>query len=96
MPRKTRIEIEGGLYHTITRGNGRKDIFHAREDQRKRSMPGDFTQSGLFHVRSIRREIITHLPKIDLVPDLAKLSILEAAHAAAGEADFFVCGGLAG
>ncbi|MGE3170676.1 MAG: hypothetical protein AB7N31_17565 [Pyrinomonadaceae bacterium] len=25
MPRKTRIEIEGGLYHVITRGNGRRE-----------------------------------------------------------------------
>ncbi|MEQ1605593.1 MAG: transposase [Pyrinomonadaceae bacterium] len=32
MPRKTRIEIEGGLYHVITRGNDRKDIFQSRED----------------------------------------------------------------
>lgn len=35
MPRKTRIEIEGGLYHVITRGNDRKDIFHSREDHDK-------------------------------------------------------------
>ena len=35
MPRKTRIEIEGGLYHVITRGNGRQDIFHSREDHDK-------------------------------------------------------------
>ena len=35
MPRKTRIEIEGGLYHVITRGNDRKNIFHAREDHDK-------------------------------------------------------------
>jgi putative transposase len=34
MPRKTRIEIEGGLYHVITRGN-RQDIFHSREDHDK-------------------------------------------------------------
>lgn len=35
MPRKTRIEIEGGLYHLITRGNDRKDIFHSHEDHAK-------------------------------------------------------------
>lgn len=35
MARKTRIEIEGGLYHVITRGNDRQDIFHSREDRPK-------------------------------------------------------------
>ncbi len=35
MARKTRIELEGGLYHLITRGNDRKDIFHSREDHDK-------------------------------------------------------------
>ncbi|MGD9631100.1 MAG: transposase [Pyrinomonadaceae bacterium] len=35
IPRKTRIEIEGGLYHVITRGNGRRDNFHSREDHDK-------------------------------------------------------------
>ena len=28
MPRKTRVEIAGGLYHVLTRGNDRKTIFH--------------------------------------------------------------------
>lgn len=32
MPRKARVEIEGGLYHVITRGNDRRDIFHSDED----------------------------------------------------------------
>lgn len=32
MARKPRIEIEGGLYHVITRGNDRRDIFHCAED----------------------------------------------------------------
>jgi REP element-mobilizing transposase RayT len=32
MARKLRIEIEGGLYHVITRGNDRQDIFHSIED----------------------------------------------------------------
>lgn len=32
MARKPRIEIEGGLYHIITRGVDRREIFHARED----------------------------------------------------------------
>src|SRR5438045_9630185 len=32
MARKPRLEVEGGLYHVITRGNDRQDIFHAEED----------------------------------------------------------------
>lgn len=32
MARKPRLEIEGGLYHVITRGNDRRDIFHSDED----------------------------------------------------------------
>lgn len=35
MARKTRIEVEGGLYHLITRGNDRRDIFHSRVDHDK-------------------------------------------------------------
>ncbi|MEO7538547.1 MAG: transposase [Pyrinomonadaceae bacterium] len=35
MARKPRLEIEGGLYHLITRGNDRQDIFHDPEDHRK-------------------------------------------------------------
>jgi len=35
MARKSRIELEGGLYHVIARGNARQDIFHSREDQQK-------------------------------------------------------------
>lgn len=35
MARKARVEIEGGLYHVITRGNARRDIFHSREDHAK-------------------------------------------------------------
>jgi len=35
MARKARVEVEGGLYHVITRGNGRQDIFHSDEDFRK-------------------------------------------------------------
>jgi REP element-mobilizing transposase RayT len=35
MARRPRIEIEGGLYHVIARGNARRDIFHSREDQLK-------------------------------------------------------------
>jgi hypothetical protein len=30
--RKPRIEIEGGLYHIITRGNSRQRIFGSHED----------------------------------------------------------------
>lgn len=30
-----RIEVEGGLYHIITRGVDRQDIFHSPEDYRK-------------------------------------------------------------
>jgi putative transposase len=35
MARKPRLEIEGGLYHLITRGVNREDIFHSPEDHRK-------------------------------------------------------------
>ncbi len=29
MARKARVEIEGGLYHVITRGNDRQDVFRS-------------------------------------------------------------------
>ncbi len=32
MARKALVEIEGGLYHVITRGNDRHDIFRSHED----------------------------------------------------------------
>jgi len=32
MARRPRLEIEGGLYHVITRGNDRRPIFHSKED----------------------------------------------------------------
>jgi REP element-mobilizing transposase RayT len=32
MPRKPRIEIDGGLYHVITRGNNRRKIFRSLDD----------------------------------------------------------------
>lgn len=35
MARKPRLEIEGGLYHIITRGVDRRDIFHSHEDRQK-------------------------------------------------------------
>ncbi len=35
MARKPRIEVDGGLYHLITRGNARQDIFHSPEDHIK-------------------------------------------------------------
>ena len=35
MARKSRIEVEGGLHHLITRGNDRRDIFHSRMDHEK-------------------------------------------------------------
>lgn len=35
MARKPRVELEGGLYHVIVRGNARQDIFHSREDHLK-------------------------------------------------------------
>jgi REP element-mobilizing transposase RayT len=35
MARKPRVEVEGGLYHVITRGNDRQNIFHSREDHSK-------------------------------------------------------------
>jgi len=35
MARKTRAEIEGGLYHVITRGNNRQQIFNAPADYEK-------------------------------------------------------------
>ncbi|MBV9240511.1 MAG: transposase [Acidobacteria bacterium] len=35
MARKPRLELEGGLYHVITRGNDRMDVFHSAEDHAK-------------------------------------------------------------
>ncbi len=35
MARKPRLEVEGGLYHVITRGVDRRDIFHSPEDHQK-------------------------------------------------------------
>jgi putative transposase len=35
MARKPRVEVEGGLYHLITRGVDRRDIFHSPEDHKK-------------------------------------------------------------
>ena len=35
MARKARVEVEGGLYHLITRGNDRQDIFHSQDDYLK-------------------------------------------------------------
>ena len=35
MARRVRVEVEGGLYHVITRGNNRRDIFHSHEDRLK-------------------------------------------------------------
>jgi len=35
MPRKTRAEVEGGLYHVITRGNNRRRIFNSADDFQK-------------------------------------------------------------
>ena len=33
MGRPWRIEYEGGLYHVLSRGNERKDIFHDDQDR---------------------------------------------------------------
>jgi len=35
MARKLRVEVEGGLYHAITRGNDRQDIFHSADNYLK-------------------------------------------------------------
>ena len=35
MARRPRVELEGGSYHFITRGNDRQNIFHSREDHLK-------------------------------------------------------------
>jgi putative transposase len=35
MARKARLEVEGGLYHIITRGVDQRDIFHSPEDYQK-------------------------------------------------------------
>ena len=35
MPRKARAEVEGGLYHLITRGNNRRPIFNSPDDYEK-------------------------------------------------------------
>ena len=50
------IEVEGGLYHIITRGVDRRDIFHSPEDHQKflallavqkAKLPFVFTYTGL-------------------------------------------------
>ena len=35
MPRRARVEVEGGLYHVITRGNNRRPIFSSPADYEK-------------------------------------------------------------
>lgn len=35
MARRLRVEVEGGLYHVITRGNDQQDVFHSGEDHLK-------------------------------------------------------------
>jgi putative transposase len=35
MARKARAEVAGGLYHVITRGNNRRQIFHSPADYQK-------------------------------------------------------------
>src|SRR5260370_30524608 len=35
MARQSRVEVEGGLYHLITRGNNRQAIFHDSDDYLK-------------------------------------------------------------
>ena len=35
MARRPRIEVEGGLYHIITRGNNRQTIFNSADDYDK-------------------------------------------------------------
>ena len=35
MARKPRVEVEGGLYHVITRGNNRRVIFDGPDDHHK-------------------------------------------------------------
>ena len=35
MARKTRAEVEGGLYHVLTRGNNRRQIFNSLADYDK-------------------------------------------------------------
>jgi len=35
MARRPRLEIAGGLYHVVARGNDRQDIFHSAEDHLK-------------------------------------------------------------
>ena len=35
MARRLRVELEGGLYHLIARGNDRQDVFHTAEHHGK-------------------------------------------------------------
>jgi putative transposase len=35
MARRPRLEVEGGLYHLIARGNNRQDIFYSDDDHKK-------------------------------------------------------------
>jgi hypothetical protein len=52
MARKLRVEVEGGLYHLIARGNDRQDIFHSHED-RERFLALLLKEKVLFAVLSV-------------------------------------------
>jgi REP element-mobilizing transposase RayT len=47
MARKPRIEIEGALYHVITRGNNRQPIFSSGDDYRKMLELLEMQKAGL-------------------------------------------------
>jgi hypothetical protein len=35
MARRSRVDVEGGFYHLIARGNDRRNIFHSAEDHER-------------------------------------------------------------
>src|SRR6266404_4682508 len=59
MPRKPRIEIAGGLYHVITRGNNRRKIFRSHDDYLSRIMQRVLTSYSQYYNRRYKK--IGHL-----------------------------------
>ena len=59
MSRKARAEVEGGLYHVITRGNNRRPIFHSPSDYQKFLSLLEIQKSRLHLVLSRRHILAT-------------------------------------
>ena len=58
MARQRRVELEGGLYHVIARGNNRQDIFHSNADHKKfLSLLSTLKQKLPFYLYAIQTEM---------------------------------------